>query len=114
MLSGLIFILIFEITITDVEISVINSILNYKYISILFTLICIVYLTQAFNIIDGLNGLSLVTSAICFLSFGTIAFYSNDLEIFKFSIYFIMIILGVLIFNFPFGKIFIGDLERTS
>ena len=108
-ISAILFIKIFDILITSIGINSLNFLLNYNIISIFFTLLCVIFLTQAFNIIDGLNGLSLITAILSFLSVGIISYGIEDFEILNISFYLIFIILGVLIFNFPFGKIFIGD-----
>jgi UDP-N-acetylmuramyl pentapeptide phosphotransferase/UDP-N-acetylglucosamine-1-phosphate transferase len=108
-LSGVLFILILESTIKSVGIFFIDNFLTYELASILFTIICIVYLIQAFNIIDGLNGLSLLSAILMLLSISYISYNLEDKQIFQFSIYFVCSLLGVLFFNFPFGKIFIGD-----
>ena len=108
-LSAILCILIYEIQINDVGISIMNFLLEYKYISLIFTILCITYLIQAFNIIDGLNGLNLFTAIIIFILIATISDKVNDLKIYNMSIFFISILSGILIFNFPYGKIFLGD-----
>ncbi len=108
-LSGILFIIIFEYSISKIGFEFLDYILNYKVISLLFTIVSIIYLIQAFNIIDGLNGLSIMTAIICLSTVILITNETENLEILKFSMCFISILLGVFICNFPFGKIFIGD-----
>ena len=72
-LSALLFFLVYRITIKNTGFEFIDNILNYDSISIIFTLICIIFLTQSFNIIDGLNGLSLSSSILAFCSIILIA-----------------------------------------
>lgn len=108
-LSSILLISIFELCIKNVGIIEIQSLFNNKLFAFFFTVLCIVYLTQSFNIIDGLNGLSLFTGIIILGSVSIISYKVGDLENFYFAIFFISILLGVLIFNFPGGKIFIGD-----
>ena len=86
----------------------INNILNYDSISIIFTLICIIFLTQSFNIIDGLNGLSLSSSILAFCSIMFIASELNDRKVLFMSNVFFVILVSILVFNFA-GKIFLGD-----
>ena len=79
------------------------------FISILLTIIAITGYTNAINIIDGLNGLAAGISAT-FLLFLGVAFYEysyTDLSFLCFSV--IAGIVGFLVFNFPYGKIFLGD-----
>lgn len=108
-MSAILFILFFDILITNIGLNFADFFLSYKIVSILFTLLCIIFLIQAFNIIDGLNGLSLITAILSFLAVSLISYRVGNYEIFNVSFYLISIILGVLIFNFPLGKIFIGD-----
>jgi len=78
-------------------------------ISILLTIIAIAGYTNAINIIDGLNGLAAGISATFFLFLG-VTFYEygyTDLSFLCFSV--IAGIVGFLVFNFPYGKIFLGD-----
>lgn len=96
-------------SITRVGIDLLNVVLTYKVIGIIFTLLCIVFLIQAFNIIDGLNGLSLLTAILSFSALSIIAYETEAIYIFNFSTSIIFILFGVLIFNFPIARIFIGD-----
>jgi len=83
---------------------------NNSLLNILFFSICMTALTNGMNMIDGMNGLAAITS-LCIMT-GLIAllllynFNSIDLEI-------LFIFLGVLsiffCFNFPLGKVFLGD-----
>lgn len=109
LLSAILTMLIFDISVNSIGISIFDFFMEFKIISILFTILCIVFLIQAFNIIDGLNGLSLITAMICLFSMSIIAFQLDDINLSKASIYLFFILFGVLILNFPFGKIFIGD-----
>jgi len=79
------------------------------FVAIFLTLVAIAGFTNAINIIDGLNGLASGISAI-FLLFLGLAFYEcgyPDIALLCFVI--IGGILGFLVFNFPYGKIFLGD-----
>ena len=57
-----------DIRIINTDIIYINTLLNFSFFSILFTILSISLMTQAINIIDGLNGLSLGTTIIVSLS----------------------------------------------
>lgn len=107
--SSVLFILFFEKLIRSVGINVIDELLVFNFFAILTTLLCITFIIQAFNIIDGLNGLCLITASLCLLSISIISFDIDDYKTGNFSIFLIFIFLGVLILNFPFGKIFLGD-----
>ncbi|STP13024.1 undecaprenyl phosphate N-acetylglucosaminyltransferase [Helicobacter mustelae] len=79
------------------------------FLAFFFTLFSIVGVSNALNIIDGLNGLS---SGIALIVFGAIIFVALDKEVvWVASVVWIVWfgILGFFVLNFPFGKIFLGD-----
>ncbi len=77
--------------------------------AVIFTLFCMVGVTNAMNIIDGFNGLAggfalLVLSSIAVVS----AIVGNE-AVFYIAIVLISVVLGFLVLNFPNAKIFLGD-----
>ncbi|MDC3116716.1 undecaprenyl/decaprenyl-phosphate alpha-N-acetylglucosaminyl 1-phosphate transferase [Alphaproteobacteria bacterium] len=98
----------------DVEILKTNLEIFDKYIMVgifplILTIMSIVLLTQAINIIDGLDGLALGTSVTIMLSLFYLSYLYQDKMILNLT----LIILSSLIFlfftNFITGKIFLGD-----
>lgn len=73
-ISTILSIIIFDILITSIGINSLNFLLNYNIISMFFTLLCVIFLTQAFNIIHELNGFSLIAAILSFLSVGIISY----------------------------------------
>ena len=64
---------------------------------------------NAFNLIDGLNGLSSYVSISVATSHSIVAFQAGNLQ---FAIFLLLLnasVFGFLVLNFPFGKIFLGD-----
>lgn len=83
--------------------------LTFYGFSIGFSTLSICGLINAYNIIDGLNGLSSLMAFLC-LSFISLASYAcNDMELTSCSLIIIGAIFGFALLNFPFGKIFLGD-----
>ena len=80
-----------------------------RALGIIFTLFCVVGIASAINFIDGLNGLSTGICLITLLFYGLICFQLNDIKLFTFILILFSAILGFFIFNYPFGKIFLGD-----
>ena len=68
---------------------------------------------NAFNLIDGLNGLSsyITISTAIALSLVAVEVGANEITIFLTLVS--AIVLGFMVLNFPFGKIFLGDAEPT-
>ena len=108
-LTAFLLIELLNIQIINTDIALIDQLLGYYPFTLIFTMLSIVAMTQASNIIDGLNGLSIMTTIfiLCVIIFLTHKF--NDLNLLYMSLALLSCLLGVLILNFPFGKIFIGD-----
>jgi len=77
--------------------------------SFIFTIIAITGLSNAFNIIDGFNGLSSMVGIISLLALGYLAITLNDRSIAYLSFTMVAAILGFFIWNYPRGLIFLGD-----
>jgi UDP-N-acetylmuramyl pentapeptide phosphotransferase/UDP-N-acetylglucosamine-1-phosphate transferase len=91
---------------------IITDISNFQLpflIAIPFTIFALTGIANAFNLIDGLNGLSSGIGILVFLFIGLTAYNLGDTFLFNFSLAIIFAILGFFVFNFPFGKIFLGD-----
>jgi UDP-N-acetylmuramyl pentapeptide phosphotransferase/UDP-N-acetylglucosamine-1-phosphate transferase len=96
------------VEIKDIRISSFNYLLNYKFISIIFTVFCILILINGSNFIDGVNTL-LCGYIILVLLVIILVSFKNFLILDKIFIkYFIIISSVFFIFNF-FNKSFLGD-----
>ena len=98
-----------EIEAYSLAIPMIDMLFNYQIFSIFFICFAIAGIVNAFNIIDGINGLVLLFSlSICVtaISFG-LASVTSEILLYFVAMFFSM--LGIFILNFPFGRIFIGD-----
>jgi UDP-N-acetylmuramyl pentapeptide phosphotransferase/UDP-N-acetylglucosamine-1-phosphate transferase len=78
-------------------------------VSVLFTIISITGLANAYNIIDGFNGLASMVAMISLLAIGYVAFKANDPTLASASLIVIGAIGGFFIWNYPKGLIFLGD-----
>ena len=65
--------------------------------------------SNAFNLIDGFNGLSSYITVSVALSLSIIAFQSGNTQISIFLVLMAAAVLGFMALNFPMGKIFLGD-----
>ena len=89
--------------------------LNFKWMSPYVTILIIVGIINAVNLIDGLDGLCAGISSIYFLTIGVIALILNKFNGLDIILSFIMLgsTFGFLVFNFPPAKIFMGDTGST-
>lgn len=95
--------------ITSLDIIGIDWLLSMSMISILFTVFAITGLSNAFNIIDGFNGLSSMVGIITLLAITYLALTLGDRMIAIQGAVMIAAILGFFILNYPRGLIFLGD-----
>lgn len=77
--------------------------------SALVSILWIVALTNAFNFLDNMDGLSAGVAFICALSFLIAAIFNGQLFIAALLLVFMGAVLGFLCFNFPPASIFMGD-----
>lgn len=108
-ISALVAIFLLEAYIIRTGLFFLDYLVHYKIISVIFSAIAIAGITNAINIIDGLNGLSSGTAMILLTAIGYMAFKFQDF--FLLSIITLMgaAILGFFIWNYPYGRIFLGD-----
>jgi UDP-N-acetylmuramyl pentapeptide phosphotransferase/UDP-N-acetylglucosamine-1-phosphate transferase len=83
--------------------------LHWSPFAVAFSLFLGVGISHAFNLIDGLNGLAGFTALAAALALATIADQSGLKEHRDILLTIAAAVIGFLIFNFPFGKIFLGD-----
>jgi UDP-N-acetylmuramyl pentapeptide phosphotransferase/UDP-N-acetylglucosamine-1-phosphate transferase len=82
---------------------------HYWPVAFLFTAFAVGGVAHSINIIDGFNGLSTFTCVIAFAAFFIVATVVGDPLIQGVSLLFCGTLLGFLAWNFPFGRIFLGD-----
>jgi UDP-N-acetylmuramyl pentapeptide phosphotransferase/UDP-N-acetylglucosamine-1-phosphate transferase len=77
--------------------------------AVLFTAFAVGGLCNAFNMVDGVHGLSSGLAFIALVALGLIAQAHNDLVLAHLSFAVAAVVLGFLLVNFPAGKLFLGD-----
>ena len=101
--------LMFEVWIVHTGIYALDFFLTVPVLAALFTIFISGSLCHAINLIDGLHGLALGVSAIILLGLASISAYVGDALMVKICLGGVACISGLFIFNFPFGKLFLGD-----
>jgi len=79
------------------------------WVAVPFTIFSIVGVTNSINLIDGFNGLAGGVSIIILLSFSIASYIQGDQLIFIMSLVLLFTVAGFFTWNFPKGKIFLGD-----
>jgi len=75
----------------------------------LVTVVAISGVTNAINILDGFNGLASGSAMVILTFLGLMAYQSNDFLLMQMCLMLASSILGFMLLNYPFGKIFLGD-----
>ena len=84
-------------------------VLGFWPISLFFTMIAVGGCTHAMNLIDGMNGLAGMVSCLISISLALVAYQVNDMAIFAIALAMASAVMGFLVWNFPFGRVFLGD-----
>jgi UDP-GlcNAc:undecaprenyl-phosphate GlcNAc-1-phosphate transferase len=98
-----------NILITKIQVPGIDWLLGISIIAIIFTVVAVTGLANAYNIIDGFNGLASMVAMISLLAIGYVAFKVNDPALASTCLIVIGAIGGFFIWNYPRGLIFLGD-----
>jgi UDP-GlcNAc:undecaprenyl-phosphate/decaprenyl-phosphate GlcNAc-1-phosphate transferase len=86
-----------------------GGMLEFGVLSIPITILWIVGITNAVNLIDGLDGLAAGVSSIALITISGMAFLKGDIFTFFLGIILLGSTLGFLVHNFYPAKIFMGD-----
>lgn len=86
-----------------------NLMLTYPVVAIVITCVAVGGVANAFNIIDGYNGLSSMVAVIILSGITYVAFQVGDHSIMIAALAMIGGLLGFLFLNYPRGLIFLGD-----
>lgn len=108
-LSALLVILSADLKLVTVDFFLIDFFLENPAFSIAFTTLAIAGIVHAFNIIDGLNGLAIGLAVISLAMMAGICYASGDIDLAGLILVLISTLLGILLFNFPLGRLFLGD-----
>jgi UDP-N-acetylmuramyl pentapeptide phosphotransferase/UDP-N-acetylglucosamine-1-phosphate transferase len=97
------------IQVSSIGIPFIDLLFTIPLFGFFFTVIAITGLVNAYNIIDGFNGLSSMVGIITLLALAYVAYILGDTTIVFLSLVMAGAILGFFIWNYPQGHIFLGD-----
>ena len=83
--------------------------IRLEWLALPFTLFALAGFTNAFNLIDGLDGLAASVGIVILSAIAWIGYIHNDQFIVHTAILVIMILLAFLTYNKPPAKVFMGD-----
>ena len=98
-----------QIKILNIDIPLLSNLIKNDFFSLLFVLMCFLFIINGANLIDGFNGLLSLNLIIinAVLAYINIANVNTEFSIILIAQ--IIILLSFLLFNFPTAKIFMGD-----
>ena len=108
-LASLMTSLAWGIWVKSINIPVVDVALTFAPLAIALTVFGAAGVTNAFNLMDGLNGLTGFYALSTVIALAAIA---NQFEVYNLEAALMVLfcaVAGFLFFNFPFGKIFLGD-----
>ena len=109
MVSGAVACWLTGITISSVDIPVLDDLLKYWPLAMIFTAFAVGGIANSVNIIDGFNGLSSGAVIIILAALGFIAINHGDVTLARIFFLLIAAVAGFFLLNFPYGKLFLGD-----
>lgn len=92
-----------------INIPIFGGQLEFGFLSIPLTVLWIVGITNAINLIDGLDGLAAGVSSIALITISGMAFLKGDVFVMSMGLIVLGSTLGFLVYNFHPAKIFMGD-----
>ncbi len=98
-----------DIQLTRLDTPVLDLLMTAGPFAALFTCFAISGVTHSINIIDGLNGLASGSVAIMLSGLGAIAWMQGDALVMQLCLMGIGALVGFMVLNYPFGKLFLGD-----
>jgi len=108
-LSSLLCTTVLQVSVTSIGVTLVDTALSYVLISIIFTIFAASGVTNAFNLIDGLNGLASFTAITTAVALSAVAMLSGIKYLQNFYTMLAIVTFGFFLLNYPFGKLFLGD-----
>ena len=100
---------LFDISITQVGVPGLDLILSVHAIAVLFMIFAVSGVVNAFNLIDGINGLASFTAATVALSLSVISIGLGHSDLQHVSVLVMLTAAGFFAVNYPFDRLFLGD-----
>lgn len=107
--SCLFMIIMLNVWVTSTGVAMLDFAMQLMLVAILVTVLWCTGICHGFNLIDGVNGLAAGLGIVIASGLWWVAYNNeqNTLALFSFAL--IPALLGFIVFNWPFGRIFLGD-----
>jgi UDP-N-acetylmuramyl pentapeptide phosphotransferase/UDP-N-acetylglucosamine-1-phosphate transferase len=94
---------------SQLDVPLLDDLLAFWPVAVLFTAFCVAGVSNAFNIIDGFHGLSSGTLILTALGMALVAASAGDTALAFAGVSLAAAVAGFWFVNFPWGKLFLGD-----
>ena len=108
-ISCLIFFNIDQTNFPLINLPILSVLYSNDYILLSFFIFSSLVIMNGSNLVDGMNGLFGMSILVQLITIIFIASIVNDLEVFKIALISLLPVIVYLFFNYPLGKIFMGD-----
>ncbi len=98
-----------DVTIMRVGVPMIDELLRHSWLAVPLTVFAVAGISNSINLIDGLHGLAVLTSALIFTAIGIVAYAVGDELVLGLALAGCGAVLGLFALNYPHGRIFLGD-----
>lgn len=109
MISSALMIMMTGYHITSVGIPILEGVVSYWPVGVMFTVFATAGVSHAFNLVDGLNGLAMSIGIVAACALGIIALNMGDQMTATIAAALVLCVAGVLVLNYPLGRLFLGD-----
>lgn len=100
---------VFQVGVTRTDIAPLDWALELPGVALLLTMLVVAGFINAVNIIDGFHGLASGTVIVMLLGLTGLAYLAKDGLVLRLCLVTATATLGFALWNWPFGKIFLGD-----
>jgi UDP-N-acetylmuramyl pentapeptide phosphotransferase/UDP-N-acetylglucosamine-1-phosphate transferase len=109
MLSGVVACVLSGVALTRLDLPLIDQVLAYWPVAVMFTAFAVGGVANAINIIDGFHGLASGTSILALLALTLLALLAGDHALAIVCFLAAAAVIGFWLVNYPWGKLFLGD-----
>lgn len=100
---------VFQVGVTRTDIPLLDWVLQIPGVALLLTVLVVAGFINSVNIIDGFHGLASGAVIVMLLGLTCLAYLANDGLVMRLCLITTAATLGFTLWNWPFGKIFLGD-----
>lgn len=113
-LSSLIAVTLLDLWVPRLHVPGLDTLFEWAPLAILFTLIATAGVCNGFNLIDGMNGLAAGVGVIVTLAMALVAACGGASILVELNLMVTAALMGFLVFNYPWGRLFLGDAGAYS